>query len=1091
RELDRDLVPEWRLKYLDYKLGKKKVKGIQRALRNVDKTPRLRRRGLSTLTPSPSNAAPHYSYLNRDRSRLEVSAELRTLALQNSQTSLQSKLSGSRSSLGPDPASRAEEQPLQAAHESPRAGVRSYGSIDGGMPSQRAHANSEAGKPPPSLKLPGAAMDPQNPSPLQDSSTDLPRAVHKTKSVRLADPIADGADLPAPERQGNSLPFRYRSVFSPKRVNSSPYEPVSEGPRPLLRRVFSMAQKPGPPSPGDVPMEAYRDLDLRQADFFQFLDMELEKIEAFYKMKEEEATERLHVLREQLHIMRDRRLDELITRQAAKIKAKEKKTSAAREALMNNGEPNHTSGSEDENSRPNSKSQLLNHALLNPIDTALDAVRSGKYGKATKAMTELGTPSTLVPQKVADSHRDFVRRPDLPDVPYQTARKKLKIALQEYYRGLELLKSYALLNRTAFRKINKKYDKTVNARPSMRYMTEKVNHAWFVQSDVIEGHIRTTEDLYARYFEKGNHKVAIGKLRVKVSRAGDYTEPSFRNGLFLAAGLVFGIQGLVYGAELLRPSDDGDPGLRVTTSFLLQDGTNPIQIYAGYFLMNFLFLLFCMACRVWHRAKINYVFVFEYDTRHHLDWRQLSELPCLYFFLLGLFMWLNFTQVGGEEMYHFWPVVLISLTAAILLLPLPILYFRSRQWLLYSMWRLLLAGIYPVEFRDFYMGDMFCSLTYAMGNISLFFCLYHTDWANPVICNSNHSRLMGFFSALPGVWRSLQCIRRYYDTRNVFPHLVNCGKYMATIVFYVTLSTYRIQRTDTNRAIFITFAIINSIYTSIWDVVMDWSLGDPYAQNKFLRPTLGYKSVWAYYLAMIIDPILRFNWIPYAVVPLQLQHSAVTSFCIALSEVCRRGMWTLFRVENEHCTNVGRFRASRDVPLPYDLSTPAEEETTQEIADERQNRRHPQLADHEPQRQLRPQRTRSTTHRRTASDSESPASGMLTRGLSRVGNMLRDAHAQDFERKKKPELGKRGAETSKHSAEHVGATDDDSEDDDEEEDESGSGSGDRYDGAGDKDDGEERVTDHEEQQVQTRDWADIEEVRRDVAIGRAGPASGI
>jgi hypothetical protein len=28
---------------------------------------------------------------------------------------------------------------------------------------------------------------------------------------------------------------------------------------------------------------------------------------------------------------------------------------------------------------------------------------------------------------------------------------------------------------------------------------------------------------------------------------------------------------------------------------------------------------------------------------------------------------------------------------------------------------LLLAGLYPVEFRDFYLGDMFCSLTYSMG----------------------------------------------------------------------------------------------------------------------------------------------------------------------------------------------------------------------------------------------------------------------------------------------------------------------------------------------------------------------------------------
>lgn len=29
--------------------------------------------------------------------------------------------------------------------------------------------------------------------------------------------------------------------------------------------------------------------------------------------------------------------------------------------------------------------------------------------------------------------------------------------------------------------------------------------------------------------------------------------------------------------------------------------------------------------------------------------------------------------------------------------------------------RLLLAGLYPVEFRDFFLGDMYCSLTYFMG----------------------------------------------------------------------------------------------------------------------------------------------------------------------------------------------------------------------------------------------------------------------------------------------------------------------------------------------------------------------------------------
>lgn len=54
--------------------------------------------------------------------------------------------------------------------------------------------------------------------------------------------------------------------------------------------------------------------------------------------------------------------------------------------------------------------------------------------------------------------------------------------------------------------------------------------------------------------------------------------------------------------------------------------------------MLLLSLLFCLACRVWSRAKVNYAFIFEFDTRHHLDWRQLSEVmlsiaQCLYIVL--------------------------------------------------------------------------------------------------------------------------------------------------------------------------------------------------------------------------------------------------------------------------------------------------------------------------------------------------------------------------------------------------------------------------------------------------------------------------
>jgi xenotropic and polytropic retrovirus receptor 1 len=276
--------------------------------------------------------------------------------------------------------------------------------------------------------------------------------------------------------------------------------------------------------------------------------------------------------------------------------------------------------------------------------------------------------------------------------------------------------------------------------------------------------------------------------------------------VFLAVtGLAAGLQ-----------QDLHDPVLGTKASYLL-------QIYGGYFFVLLLMTIFCLDARVFTLYKVHYQFVFEFDPRHHLDWRQLSELTALFGFLLGFFMYLNFRFVGGESFYVWWPVVLVCVSTTILVMPLPILYHRSRSWLFTSLGRMFFPGILPVEFRDFFLGDMFCSLTYAMGNIALFFCLYRRKWDEPQQCNSSHSVLMGFFTTLPGIWRALQCLRRYYDTRNVFPHLVNCGKYTCTILMYMMLSLWRIHRTWPLFGGFIGIATINSVYCITWDIFEDWS----------------------------------------------------------------------------------------------------------------------------------------------------------------------------------------------------------------------------------------------------------------------------
>lgn len=89
-------------------------------------------------------------------------------------------------------------------------------------------------------------------------------------------------------------------------------------------------------------------------------------------------------------------------------------------------------------------------------------------------------------------------------------------------------------------------------------------------------------------------------------------------------------------------------------------------------------------------------------------------------------------------------------------------------------------------------------------------------------------------------------------------------------------------------------------------------------QNKyFLRDAIAYPSIWVYYLAMVLDTLMRLQWLlPYYYYKTPNGHAAL--FVQALIEITRRGMWNFFRMENEHLNNCGRFRAVRDIPLLLD-----------------------------------------------------------------------------------------------------------------------------------------------------------------------------
>lgn len=689
-----------------------------------------------------------------------------------------------------------------------------------------------------------------------------------------------------------------------------------------------------------VPLENFTETGKRE--FIEWLDSELIKIETFYREKEQQAVERFLLLQDQLYQLREQK-----------------------EALKDKRTHNH--------------SDEILHLGMDEAKTKLQKIN--KYELPTLPTFNFGrkkvkSDDDADPSGQSHNKRDYEPRAK-PSVPYYVARRQIKSAIQEYYRGLELLKSYRMLNRTGFRKLTKKFDKQTNSQISTWYM-EKVNSNYFGTSDVLDNMIPKVEELFSLYFENGNRKIAVEKLRSNLNEDQFYTS-TFISGILLGLSVPL----LVYALYL---------GLRKTIDQDIPEGKLLLQIWAGFFLAILMSALLGVNCYIWAKCKINYRFIFEFNPRSALDYRQYFLLPSLLLFLYSIFMWFSFNDFWPSKLPgRDWPWFFFGFAGVLLFFPFDVLFFESRKWMIVTVWRLVLSGFYPVEFRDFFLGDIFCSLTYTMGNISFFFCMYATHWAGAIdggdspTCGSSNSRLMGFFSTLPPIWRFLQCLRRYADSGDWFPHLANMAKYAVTMIYYMLLSIYRIDRSVQHRAVFILFAIINSLYSGFWDLFMDFSL----IQNKqLLRDDLIYPKGF-YYFAIVSDIILRFQWIFYALFSRQIQQSAVTSFCIAIAEIFRRFIWLLVRMENEHITNRHLYRASREIPLPYQLvKRPSARYSVDqgEIEDQEASVGYESI---EPQEE---QATPSSMRRRET---------LLNTGVfQNVSKAIVNAHAKDFQRRK-------------------------------------------------------------------------------------------
>jgi hypothetical protein len=187
---------------------------------------------------------------------------------------------------------------------------------------------------------------------------------------------------------------------------------------------------------------------------------------------------------------------------------------------------------------------------------------------------------------------------------------------------------------------------------------------------------------------------------------------------------------------------------------------------------------------------------------------------------------------------------------------------------------------------------------------------------------------------MPLVIRFNQCLKKFVETGERFPHLANAGKYSLSILVTLfgtfhplylehlaKLNGKSIGLHSFYQIFWTLFFVASSLYSFIWDAFMDWGLGQ--AKYGFLNKYLMYPRKWYYYFAVFIDLILRFLWVLTLVPPHSGAKFALPEYLHALSmvlELLRRTMWGCFRLENEQRNKVTNFQEHRTefVPLHFD-----------------------------------------------------------------------------------------------------------------------------------------------------------------------------